>query len=207
MFDLPNWFWNTLAIIVFIAVNIILWFHSRHCKAKGIKPAPHFSQFEKYKKHIIKWTDIYIISIILLVIIFDGFMFFNIANNSPTNIPVEYQQVFTQQTLSITFLILLYSSTLVSFMGSWLSPFHKNITPKKRLILAVLCCAPLVFGILFCVFENSRELGTSFRLLLGCLFPIVFINWSAILLGQSYNEFYSKLSDRIHSCLNKSNSL
>ncbi len=189
MFDLPNWFWNTLAIIVFIAVNFILWLHCRRCKAKGIDPQPPFNRFKKHEKRISRWTDIFIIIIILLETIACGYAIYAVTNSLPQNISFEYQQDNSQLTLSVGLLLLLIYSASAITMASLLSAYQRNLTVIKRLELLVMCCTPLLLGILYCVVDNSH----NYRFLLQTLAGQLIFRCLHQLAGNSVGAFILRI--------------
>ena len=61
----------------------------------------------------------------------------------------------------------------------------------------MMCCTPLVFGILYCIVDISQDYRFYFKLLLGSLFPVVFINWPAIILELPFSDFYPTLLRKI----------
>lgn len=192
MLDLPNWFWNTFTITVFVVINIILWLHQRHCKAKGIKPNPAFPALIKHEKRISKWTDIFIIIMILLI--FLGYIpMFSISNND--SLPTPSPEVIQIKT-SINYLLLFQYSFWAVFMASLLSFFQKNITPVKRITLLVLFCVPLVSGILYCVFDPIKQ-NRVLQQFLGGIFLLALFCGPAILLGKSSLELHLHLLRKI----------
>ena len=195
MFDLPKWFWYAFAITVFIVINIILWFHLRRCKAKGIEPKPAFQGLQKHERQISKWSDIFIVSFILLGAFFYFSILFVIKSNSTTNIPDEYSN--THLSLSVGSLLLFFYFSIAVTLASLLSPFHNNITIKKRFTLMAMCGIPLAFGVLYCVFDSNQGIYLRIKLLIGTLLPILFINWPPILLGKSFSEFFPRLLRKI----------
>jgi len=190
-------FWYILAGVVFVVINITLWFHQRWCKAKGIAPKPAFSRFKKHEKRISKWTDIFIITIILLATLSYGKLLFSDFAHSLSEKDLTVREILIKDSFTFGFLMLFFYSVWVVIMASWLSLFHQNITLKKRLILTVMCCVPLVFGTLYCIFDDSQNNQFHFKLLLGGLFPVFFINWPAILLGAPFVEFFPHLCRKI----------
>lgn len=197
MIDLPKWSWYTFAIMVFIVINITLWFHLRNCKAKGIKPKPAFPKLIKHEKQISKWTDIFIIAIILLGAFAYCSMLFIFNSNTPPDIPAEYSQTNTHLSLSVNFLLLFVYFSMAVTMASLLSPFHKNITIKKRIILIGMCGIPMVFGLLYCALDDLHEIHFYIKLLVSGLLPILFINWPLIILGKPFTEFFPRLFRKI----------
>ena len=195
MFDSPNWFWNTFAITVFIAINIILWFHLRRCKAKGAKPKPAFQGLQKHEKQIAKWSDIFIISIVLLGAFFYFSILFVINNNMPTDIPDEHSNARLSLSVNSLFLFIYFSIAVT--LTSLLSPFHKNITIKKRLTLIAMCSVPLIFGVLYCAFDSNQNVYLRIKLLTSVLLPVLLINGPPILLGRTFFEFSQRLFRKI----------
>jgi hypothetical protein len=195
---MPNQFWYILAGVVFVVVNIVLWLYQHRCKVKGIKPQPPFNRFKKRAKRISKWTDFFIIATILLVtVLFCGSMLFIFNITTPQDIPPEYIPMDKRLLVSVYVLILSMYFTLVVLMASFLSPFQKNITLTKRLIVVAMCCVPIIFGVLFCIFDDSHNHSFYFKLILGGLFPVFFINWPVIFLGKPFGEFISGLYRKI----------
>lgn len=195
MLDRPNWFWYTLAVTIFFVINVFLWIYQRRCKLKGIKPKSPFNRLKKHEKQILRWTDIFIITAILLGTIAWGSMLFMVNSDSSPDIPPEYTQSNTRLAWSINFLLLFQYSFWTVFMASLLSPFQKNIISIKRLILLVMCCVPLIFGTLYCIFDNSQSNPLHLKLLLGAAFTLVLINGPAILLAKSFIEFITPLGN------------
>jgi magnesium-transporting ATPase (P-type) len=197
MESMPDYAWYILAGIVFVVATVILRLHQRRCKAKGIKPQPPFERFKRHEKRISKWLDIYIIAFILLSAVFYGSTLYMINSTPAPDIPPEYTQTNARLAWSVNFMLSFTSLAMVVVMVSFLSPFHKDITFKKRLILIGMCCVPLVFGILYCIFDDTQNYRFYIKLLLGGLFPVVFINWPAILLGKPFVEFFPRLCRKI----------
>lgn len=195
MLDLPSWFWYAFSAAVFIVANTILWVYMQHCKVKGIKPPQPFPWLKKYKKRISLWSDLFIIAFVVLYTFFYD-IFLNLVLRS-LNSPVQYQPADIRPTLSIVFLVLMNYSTWTFTLVSFLSCFQENITRIKRLVLSVMCCIPLTFGIVSCVLDNVQGYTFYIKVLPMSLFPIVFLNWPAILLGQPFFEFFPKLLRKI----------
>jgi len=195
MLDLPNWIWNTLFIILFIFVCLMLWLDQRSQKSNNVIPRQPVYRFKKYRKKLTKGADIIILLFILFSTIVYGFMFFSIA--PPPDIPYNDDQEIARLALSSNILLLLNYSTATIFMASLLSPFEKHITLTKRLILVAMCCIPLVLGTFYVILDSSQNLISYVKVLLYTFFPVVFINWPAILLGRPFVEFYSKLFRKI----------
>lgn len=193
MLDLPKWFWNAFAITVFIVINIILWFHHRHCKAKGIKPKPAFEKMQKHEKRITKWTDIFIIILILMMTI--GYISFLRTSDEDTMVPPTPETVEIQR--SVNFLLLFQYSGWVVLMASLLSIFQKNISMIKRIILLTISCTPLVFGTLYCIADKDRSNSLHLKLMVGTALCLAFINGPAIFLGKPFSEFLPKLLRKI----------
>ena len=192
MFYMPTCFWYIFAITVFIVINIILWLHQRHCKAKGIKPKPTFSAFKKHEKRISRCTDIFIIIMILLI--FLGYVpMFSISNDDSLPAPSpEIAQIKT----SIYYLLLFQYSFWAVFMASLLSFFQKSITPSKRIALLVMFCVPLVSGIIYCVSDQTQQ-NRFIQQFLGGIFMLALFCGPAILLGKSSLELHLRLLRKI----------
>lgn len=200
--DLPNWFWNAFAITVFVVINVILWFHFRWCKAKELKPKPAFQGLKKHEKRVMRWTDIFIIAIIILMTLFYGKgLFSDLAHSLSEEDPIV-KEVLIKNTLASGFLLLFFYSVSIIMMASCLSPFQLNITFKKRLCLLIMCCVPWVFGVLAWAFNNTFDSNRDYFMILLCgLSPIIFINWPAIFLGKSFVECIMPLCNKIREII------
>jgi len=126
-----------------------------------------------------------------------GKLLFSDFAHSLSEKDLTVREILIKDSFTFGFLMLFFYSVWVVIMASWLSLFHQNITLKKRLILTVMCCVPLVFGTLYCIFDDSQNNQFHFKLLLGGLFPVFFINWPAILLGAPFVEFFPHLCRKI----------
>ena len=190
-------FWYILAGAVFVVVNIILWIHQRRCKAKGIKPYPPSDRFKKHEKRISRWLDGFIVSYIVVFAVLYGSMLSIINRPILPEIPSEYTQRETHLLITVDLLLLFIYFDSAVLMASLLSPFHKNITITKRIILFIMCCVPLVIGILFWIYDDRHNHTYYIKLLLGGLFPVLFINWPPILLGKPFIEVFPRLIRKI----------
>jgi len=197
----PDQFWSIIAGIVFWVIIAVFFFHQRWCKAKGVKPKPAFNRFKKHEKRISKWTDIFVVAVIFLATFSHGKSLFSDFVRSLSETDPRTKEVLVKNSITFSFLTTFFFSISVVIMASWLSPFHQNITLKKRLILTVMCCVPLVFGILYCVFDDTRNYRFYSKLLLGGLFPVLFFNGPAIFLGKSLAELIMPLCNKIRSWL------
>jgi hypothetical protein len=198
MFGLPDWFWNVLALTIFVIVNIILWVYQRRCKKKGIRPKRPFERLKKYEKRVSRLMDIVIVAVILLGAIVCGFLICGIfIIDRSLGMPSEYVQMDTRLYLPVIFLILSGHSTWAVIMASLLTPFQKNITIKKRIILLVMCIIVVLLWVLYFLSCSQKDYSRDLKLLYGALFSLVFINWPAIILGQPFVEFFPRLVSKI----------
>ena len=193
MLNLPSWFWNAFAITVFVAINIILWIHQHRRKTKGIKPKPAFEKMQKHEKRITKWTDIFIVILILMMTI--GYISFLRTSNEDTMVPPTPETVEIQR--SVNSLLLFQYSGWVVLMASLLSIFQKNISMIKRIVLLTISCTPLVFGTLYCVADKDPNGSLHLKLMTGTVLCLAFINGPAIFLGKPFIEFMPQLLSKI----------
>jgi len=192
MLDLPNWFWNVFAITVFVVITAILCLHGRWCKTKGIKPKPAFPGLKKHEKQISKWMDVSIAMILLLIAFFCvRFIILTLSNPLPND--ESGRETAWSFSLNGIFLILFFSSTMAASMTGLLSPFHRNINFKKRIILLFMCCLPLAFWLPIWLFDDTFENNNIYlKLLPAWLFAVFLINWPAVFLGKPFVEFFPK---------------
>ena len=186
-------FWYILAGLVYVVINIVLWFYFHKCKAKGIQPKPAFAGFKKYERRITKWTDIFVIAIIMLMTL--GYISLLVMTNDDAGIPLCLET--TQAKNAVNVLLLFQYSFWAVVMISMLSYFQNNIILIKRLILLIMSCIPIVFGILYCIADKDQSNSLHLKLPAITLFCLIFINGPAILVGRPFVEFFPTLMRKI----------
>jgi hypothetical protein len=190
-------FWYILFGAVFVTINIILWVYRQHCNAKGVTAPAPFETFKKHERRISQWSDFFIIAAISAGATFYGFMLYSFNANTLPDMQPGQLQANTQSLVPLNLLLLFIFSVTAATLAGFLSPFQNNLTAAKRFILGALCGIPVLFGVTYCILDNTQSLSFHLKLVSGSLLPVLLIHGSAVIWGKPFAEFFPHLCSKI----------
>lgn len=190
-------FWNFLDLGVVIFVYVIIYLHKRRCRKRNIAFTKPFAGMEKYEKRISKAMDYFLITIILLAVVVGVpiiFRMFWIWDPDPV-----VQHCLLQHQLPLGFLMLSFLSWLTTLLFGLLSPFHTNITIKKRRLLLVMVSVPFCFFLFYFVSAGLAINRAHIKPFVIFTIPVLLIYLPPIAGEKSFTEFYPLLANKILS--------
>jgi hypothetical protein len=95
-------------------------------------------------------------------------------------------------------LMAVWSGQASLFLG-WLSPFHSNLTRRKRVILLTLCLLPIGFTAVVLAGDSTGDRRSTIQLCALASWPGWVMNAPAILLGQHFADFVRRIFCKLRS--------
>jgi len=153
-----------------------------------------FAGMKKHERLITRIMDIFLIGIILFGAVIMLPVVVDLLDTEKDPYLREADRLYSVPAL-LLFLFVFFSLSM--FLVSLLSAFQKNITARKRSLLAVFSILPILMFFLYLSVGSHEKLQRDLTLLPLYVWPVWFINFAPIFFSKPFPDFFTSLANRI----------
>jgi hypothetical protein len=173
-----QWFWWL------ILLGLLILLYLARSRRRYPPPFPGAGAFfTKHRRVIVRATDLCAVVVVLLL---GGFLLsFPVRDMvEALSKPQPLQAMELRFAWSFGLMTMIFWSGQAAFLIGLLSPFHSNLTRRKRIFLLLLCLLPVVLTALVLATGFAGARWSTIQLGAVACFPGWFVNAPAILWGQ-----------------------
>ena len=187
-----DWFWLAILLGLFILL--------RFAKRRGRYPPPfpRIAAFlTRHQKHIVRATDLFIV---VSVVLFGGFLLSFLVTDmvKALSAPLPVRATRLQYTWLGGLGAMIFWSGMAALLIGLLSPFHSNLTRRKRVFLLLLCLLPVALTALALATASADVRWSMIQLGAAACSPGWIVNAPPILVGQHCIDFGRRILCKLH---------